>query len=340
MRAVAGLLMTTTTRTYFATNPATKDPLFRSIEEMHAALGRKYGVILDAGTGGHSLKWLATLPGVEKIVAVSADLSAGEGKGAAELKSVLNDQRGDALVEGSWCAEEEGAPSVPQCDTILCDYLVGSMDGFRPFQQDRVFDELKEKFGEKGGLLHVVGLSPIYAQLGSQGYHRLQPAQQLVVDVARTRDACILLAGHRPYREFPDHWIRRQLTRSGFSVRTTRKFGVLWKHPTLKTQLDVARRKLPFFKDDALAQALGAKIDRLQRRADDLFAGDAGVSYGHDYVISATFTPDPSPAATTGHHNHNVVVENNNNNNNNGAAAGVDDKITAAAVTPPPSSPP
>ena len=43
--------------------PKTQDPLFRRIEEVHAAAGKQYGKILDAGTGGHSLKWLATLPG-------------------------------------------------------------------------------------------------------------------------------------------------------------------------------------------------------------------------------------------------------------------------------------
>ena len=43
-------------------SPKTQDPLFRRIEDVHEDLRKPYGRILDAGTGGHSLKWLATLP--------------------------------------------------------------------------------------------------------------------------------------------------------------------------------------------------------------------------------------------------------------------------------------
>ena len=283
----------------FLVSPATKDPLFRAIEETHSRLKKKYGVILDAGTGGHSLKWLATLPSVDKIVAVSADLSAGEGKGAKDLRSRLDTKRGDALLQGSWCADQEVVPN-ESCDTILCDYLIGSMDGFTPYKQDQLFDELKTKL-KPGGLIHVVGLAPVYTLLSTHGYHELDPPQKLVVDVARTRDACILLAGHRTYREYPLTWIDRQLKRSGFEPVNgitpssssssdqipAKKFGVLWKHATLKTQLDVARRKLDFFHDNALASAMRAKIDALDQKAKSLIDDSTGVVFGYDYVLSA-----------------------------------------------------
>lgn len=262
--------------------PRTADPLFRAIEEVHEARKQRYGVIMDAGTGGHSLKWLATLPAVDRIVAVSADLSSGEGKGAHNMRSKLGDN--DVLVQGSWCT---GHPPVQvKCDTILCDYLLGSMDGFTPYEQDRLVDDLLP-FLQPDGLIHFVGLQPIYTLLTPTAYRALTDAQRVVVDVARLRDACILLAAHRPYREYPVAWLERHLNASGLDlVAPPRKYSVLWKHATVKTQLNVARRKLPYFNDAALATATEARIDALDTAAATLL-GTAGVSYGFDYVVSA-----------------------------------------------------
>lgn len=271
-------------------SPRTTDPLFRRIEEVHAARGARYGHILDAGTGGHSLKWLARLPagGVASVTAVTADASAGEGKGAADLRHLLDAARGDALAEGKWCVPGAAPPlAVEKFDTVLVDYLVGSMDGFTPFAQDVFFDELAA-YCAPSALVHVVGLGPIYTSLGG-GYGSLSPAEKVVVDVARARDACILLAGHRPYREFPADWIIRHLKKSGFRLvgdGTWKSYGVVWKHATAKKQIDVARRKLPLFDDRDVAKAMAAKLDALDAAAAALL-GEKGVVYGHDYVISA-----------------------------------------------------
>ena len=126
-------------------SPKTQDPLFRRIEDVHEDLRKPYGRILDAGTGGHSLKWLATLPNeaVDCITAVTADATSGEGKGASDKQALLNTSRGDALVEGSWCSGK--APEGDAFDTVLCDYLIGSMDGFTPFMQDSILGELRAR---------------------------------------------------------------------------------------------------------------------------------------------------------------------------------------------------
>ncbi|KAJ8602935.1 hypothetical protein CTAYLR_001511 [Chrysophaeum taylorii] len=266
------------------TTTTTKDPLFREIEIIHEATGRPYGTVLDAGTGGHSLRWLTSLD-VKRIVAVSADLGSGEGKGASQLRSSLDASRGDVLVEGSWCTSPPALDT--EFDTIVCDYLVGSMDGFTPFQQDRIFEELVPLL-KPTGVLHLVGLQPVYHQLGTAAYNNLSDEKRIVVDVARLRDACILLAGHRPYREFPVEWIQRQLDRAGLGLlQPPKTFSVLWKHQTLKTQLDVARRKLPYFPDPTLADTMRARIDALDAKAKDLLP-ERGVPYTYDYVVSAT----------------------------------------------------
>ena len=209
-------------------SPRTVDPLFRRIEEVHDEAAQPFGHILDAGTGGHSLKWLGTLPkdAVASVTAVTADASAGEGKGASDARAALDPARGDALVEGKWCVPGAAPPlTVARFDTVLCDYLVGSMDGFTPFLQDAFFDELRPLCAADA-LVHVVGLNPVYATTAPPP---TDAAQQIVVDTARLRDACILLAAHRPYREFPPSWVIRHLERSGFEVVDPWKsYGVVW----------------------------------------------------------------------------------------------------------------
>eukprot|EP00633_Aureoumbra_lagunensis_P007857 CAMPEP_0197309064 /NCGR_PEP_ID=MMETSP0891-20130614/7615_1 /TAXON_ID=44058 ORGANISM="Aureoumbra lagunensis, Strain CCMP1510" /NCGR_SAMPLE_ID=MMETSP0891 /ASSEMBLY_ACC=CAM_ASM_000534 /LENGTH=286 /DNA_ID=CAMNT_0042793931 /DNA_START=61 /DNA_END=921 /DNA_ORIENTATION=+ len=272
-------------------DPKTKDPLFRQIEETHDSLGKCYGTILDAGTGGHSLKWLVTLPNVEKILAVSADLKSGEGKGANELRYLLNEERGDQLIETSWCSSSKDKKIEPSSiNTILCDYLLGSLDGFTPYEQDLLFSEMKSLL-KPNGILHVVGLNPVYTLLTQSSYMSLTQGQRLVVDVARLRDACILLAGHRPYREFPIHWVTRQLERDGFSlIHQPKQYTVLWKLSNIKIQLDVARRKLDYFQDVHLAGAMRARINNLETKAKVLGQG-SGIPYGYDYVLSAQLSP-------------------------------------------------
>lgn len=269
----------------------TKDPLFRAIEKIHEKEDKRFGVVLDAGTGGHSLRWLSNLPEIDRIVAVSADLSSGEGKGAAG--ETLNADRGDVLVQGSWCVDGRRPKDVEPCDTILADYLIGSMDGFTPFAQDRLLEDILPLL-KPDGFIHLVGLQPIYTLLSASAYSRLTDAQKVVVDTARVRDACILLARHRPYREFPLDWIERQLTKNGLElIAPPQTYGVVWKHATIKRQLDVARRKLPLFESEDVANAMRAQIDAIENRAKTLLPNDATankVVYSFDYVVSARRT--------------------------------------------------
>ena len=82
---------------------------------------------------------VAVHPGEKAVQAASTPLCRG-GIGAPGLG-----RRGDALVEGSWCSGN--APAGDAFDTVLCDYLIGSMDGFTPFMQDTILAELKARSG-------------------------------------------------------------------------------------------------------------------------------------------------------------------------------------------------
>jgi hypothetical protein len=268
---------------------ATKDSLFAAIEAAQEASGRGWGRFLDAGTGGHSLQWIASLPrpSLTSITAVTADAASGEGLKAHKLNHLLRRNMGDALVEGKW-TEPAGLLEGEVFDTILCDYLIGSMEGFTPFQQDTVFGELRRHLTPDTGRLYVVGLSPV-----PYGRAFTPRAAQVVVDTARLRDACINLAGDRCYREFPASWIERHLERDGFEVVETIRKTIRWSAASVKRQLDVARRKLARIEhvaDAATAAAVSARIDALERESVKAFAACGGhVSFGNDYIVVANW---------------------------------------------------
>ena len=79
----------------------------------------------------------------------------------------------------------------------MADYLIGAVDGFAPYTQDLVLERLRNYLAP-GGRLYIVGMEPIPE-------HAMGPAE-VITEVRRARDACIQLAGHRPYREYPLAW--------------------------------------------------------------------------------------------------------------------------------------
>lgn len=116
-------------------------------------------------------------------------------------------------------------------DTILADYLIGAVDGtsrifflririnimsfcnsgFSPYEQDTIISRFVIPFHmlclcplitpfscrlaehlNPNGMLFVIGMNPIPDHAPSPG--------DIIGEVRRARDSCILLAGHRPYR--------------------------------------------------------------------------------------------------------------------------------------------
>ena len=104
----------------------------------------------------------------------------------------------------------------------------------------------------------------------------------LLDQVCRVRDACILLAGHRMYREYPSELVSRWMERCGMKVTEVKRFPNRIGLRFVNGQLDVAKRKLPLFKDRALAAAMERQVEEL--RASALAQGDQ--TWGADYVIA------------------------------------------------------
>ena len=75
------------------------------------------------------------------------------------------DDRGDVII-GNWV--DEDLLDGKKYDTILADYLVGAIDGFSPFFQERIFERISSHLAP-GGRLYVVGLQPIPDEVEGDG---------------------------------------------------------------------------------------------------------------------------------------------------------------------------
>lgn len=249
------------------------DALFSTIERFHG--DRPFGAVLDAGTGWHSLQWIRTLP-TERWTAIT---------GAPARERTLKERLGpagmrasDRIVTGNWTDPTLLHGEV--YDVVLADYLLGAIDGFAPYFQDRLFGRLRRHVAPTTGRLYVVGLAPYPDRTPD-------PGGRLVLEIARLRDACILLAGHRCYREYPLTWVHRSLEASGFVVEESRSVPIVYQRRFVDGQLDVCLRKLPYMADLALRETLRAHIEELRERAHTHLLRVGGIHFGSDYIVAA-----------------------------------------------------
>ncbi len=231
-----------------------EDALFQWFERIN---GPDWGDVLDAGTGDHSLGWVASLPARSlTAVTVEAWRMAGLQTVAPQARILLGEWTDPTLLYGE------------SFDQVLVDYVIGAIDGHAPYFQYAYLERLRPHVRKR---LYLVGLEP-------------PPRDGSVLDeVCRVRDACILLAGHRCYREYPRAVVLRWLERAGYRVRDAHDFPNRIGARFIQGQLDVAMRKTRFFQDRALAGAMEATIYNLRARALD----QGEVTWGADYVIAA-----------------------------------------------------
>jgi hypothetical protein len=245
------------------------DALFDTITRFQA--GRPWGRVLDAGTGKHSLDWIRGLD-TTGWTAITGD-PARERTLRADLGDAL--RASDRVVTGNWTDPllEHGEVY----DTVLADYLLGAVDGFAPYFQGQLFARLRRHTGHQ---LYVVGLEPYPDQADTEG-------GRLVLEIARLRDACILLAGHRCYREFPREWVVRSLEGAGFEVQDALSIPIVYQARFINGQMDVCLRKLPYMVDRAVAASMRDHIEALRARALAVCARDHGIQFGSDHVVAA-----------------------------------------------------
>ena len=303
------------------------DVLFGHIEAQQGT--KPFGSFLDAGTGVHSLRWIATLASAsgtedekedEKksitastmtdFTAVTADETMRKNV-QKEVDELGVSDLGNVVI-GNWfppngndkvslsSIDYDEAGNLKLYDTILADYLIGAMDGFSPYAQDQMIDKLAQRL-KPGGRLYIVGLQPIPDSYGSK-----DSPQNVICDVRKARDACILLSGDRCYREYPLDWIQRQIAKTGvlpsgdgneavaLNLLDSKTFPILYRHTTIVKQINVGRSKLKRFPSQELASEMRKTLDDLERRSKE--ATDKSpkkrIQLGFDYVCVSLVRPE------------------------------------------------
>jgi hypothetical protein len=250
--------------------PARASALFRSIEDLQGEL--PWGSFLDAGTGTHSIGWVASLR-TERWTAVSgAEGHAIQVRDAAE--PIRREQ--DRIVLGNWADERLLAGE--RYDTVLADYLLGAIEGFAPYFQEHLFVRLRPHVAQR---LYLIGVEPYVVGRPED------KAGRLIWSIGRFRDACLLLAGEQPYREYPLMWAVDRLMRSGFQVMSARRFPIRYQQRFVNSQIDMALMRLAKLEDQQTTDALTARGERLRQRALAEIDAQGGIRCGFDYLIAA-----------------------------------------------------
>src|SRR5215213_2881956 len=123
--------------------------LFSCIEALHGEAS--FGRILDAGTGPRSFRWLTSLE-TDSITAVTGDALMHR-----KVQRLAGEPRRpeDRLLLGNWTDPELLAGE--RFDTVLADYLLGSIEGFAPYFQTSLFERLRPLTGNR---LYLTGVEP------------------------------------------------------------------------------------------------------------------------------------------------------------------------------------
>ncbi|MGS2722312.1 class I SAM-dependent methyltransferase [Porticoccus sp. GXU_MW_L64] len=248
-------------------------PLFKKIEQLQGST--PWGHILDVGTGPKSLSWINRLPS-QRWTAVTAQESMID---SARHALATPPREADRLVLGNWA--DDSLLQGETFDTVLLDYFIGAVDAFAPYFQEALLHRLAERVR---GTLYVTGLEPYVPVVADD------PVGEFVGDLGRLRDACMLLARDRPYREYPASWVAAQLRNAGLQVTDTRFFSIRYRSQFLSSQLGLCEDRVQRFADPQLTAAMVAHIAQMRRRGEALIEQNDGLRYGRNYVLRAVPT--------------------------------------------------
>lgn len=247
----------------------TASGLFEEIETLHA--GRAWGSMLDAGTGTHSIGWIGSLE-TDRWTAVS-----GAAAHARQVQDAIATRQRpeDRILVGNWA--DPALLKGERYDTVLADYLLGAIEGFAPYFQHRLFARLRPLVGQR---LYVIGLEPYVSEEPDTA------AGRLIWRIGRFRDACLLLAGEKPYREYPAQWAVDHLEASGYRVIATKRFANRYKQRFVDSQIDMCAPRLAKLADRDLARVLEAQGEALRAEALAHIEREGALRHGFDYVLA------------------------------------------------------
>lgn len=254
-----------------STKPYKPSRLFQHIQNEQG--DTPWGRFLDAGTGLHSIKWVAQLE-TESWTAVTG---APQDEKAIRAATQGTRRPQDQIVLGNWAKADLLKGEI--YDTVLADYLLGAVEGFAPYFQPYLFARLRPVTGKA---LYITSPEP-YVPADKP----TTAAGRLVWQIGRFRDACLLLSGELPYREYPSAWVLDQLKRSGFKPRSIKHFETRHKARFVNTQIGLSLGALRRVSDPNVVAALSAQGDALRTEALAMIDAEGGLAHGQDYVIAA-----------------------------------------------------
>lgn len=245
--------------------------LFEHIERQQG--NKPWGAFLDAGTGVHSIGWVTGLE-TERWTAVT-----GAPGDAEQVRQATDAQRRpqDKILVGNWAKADLLKGEV--YDTVLADYLLGAIEGFAPYFQPYLFARLRPFTRQR---LYITGPEP-YVPTDAPSTQ----AGRVLWDIGRHRDACLLLGGDLPYREYPSGWIIDQLKRAGFVTLSVERFAIKYKKSFVNSQIDICRPRLSRLADARLAQSLNDRGEALRAEALSLIETNGALEHGYNYVVCA-----------------------------------------------------
>jgi hypothetical protein len=197
---------------------------------------------------------------------------------AAQIKRLVGERLRpqDRLLVGNWADPDLLAGE--QFDTVLADHLLGAVEGFAPYFQTRLFARLRPLTAKR---LYVTGMEPYVIERPNN------EAGALIWEIGRYRDACLILSGKQPYREYPLDWVLDHLQRAGFRPLAARKIPVGYKADFVNGQIDLCRPGLQRLADRALAGSLIAHGDALRSKALAHIETHGKLSHGFHHVVAA-----------------------------------------------------
>lgn len=244
--------------------------LFGYIEKLQGS--GPWGRLLDAGTGPGSLRWITRLATTRWTAVTASESMAAQVRKASQGRL----RKHDRIVVGNW--RNPDLLRGLSFDTVLMDYFLGAIEGYAPYWQAQVFDRFRPLVA---GRLYLVGAEP-YVPFPST-----DESSRMVREIGCLRDACLLLAGERPYREYPSAWVVHQLAQAGFRILDCQSFPIIYRAHFIDSQLDLCLRLAKRLAATELRDALMARIGQLRQHALTLAEANDGLRCGADYVITA-----------------------------------------------------
>ena len=153
---------------------------------------------------------------------------------------------------------------------------MGALEGFSPYFQTHFFGRLKSHCKNN---LYIIGQEPLPNPFSKGG--------ELIWQLYRLRDACILLAGHRCYREYPLQWGLDNLKYHNYQIINIKVFPMSLGASFIHSQAQVCHSKLRYFQSNMLAKEMSIHIDSVIKSLLDYIAINGPIAFGEDYVIYA-----------------------------------------------------